>query len=159
MRKLLSIVLILSLLIPFAGCADSGKDILFYYPRKQVLYGQADGVISAEERDVPGREQDLQYLLLLYLEGPLSQELYTPFPKGTTIKQFEIQEKALRLVLSDDFEQLEGLDYTIACTCIAQTCFGLGSFDTVEVTFGSNTMILTPRTMALVDNSASNNPT
>ena len=158
MKKLIVFLLLLALWIPTAGCTASQKNIYFYYPRKEVVSGQADGVVAREERNISGSEKDLQHLLMLYLEGPLSQELRTPFPKGTSLVQLELQDTVLVLTLSDEFLTLEGIDRTIACAGIAKTCFGLGSFQEIRLISGGKSITLTPETVALTDNSAATTP-
>lgn len=162
MKKRLSLLLIFALLISLAGCSPAQGNIRFYYPRSEIQYGQADGVIASESREAPGHEEDLTYLLMLYLEGPISQELTSPFPEGTTLQQLDIQENALSIVLSDALSQLDAMDYTIACACLAQTCFGLGEFDSVTVSStlpGSTSITLTPDSVMFSDNSVETDPT
>lgn len=162
MKKCLSLLLILALLTPLVACGSSNEEIRFYYPQSKIQYGQADGVITSEYREAPGHEEDLTYLLMLYLEGPISQELTSPFPKGTTLQQVDIHENALSIVLSDAFSRLDSIDYTIACTCLAQTCFGLGDFETVTVSSslsGSTAITLTRDSVIFTDNSAVTDPT
>ena len=158
MRKFLSTILILMLLILSAGCQVSSNTTHFYYPRQEILGGQADGLITSEERDLSEKNTNLQHLLILYLEGPLSQDLRSPFPKGTAITKLDIQEGFLLLTLTDAFSQLEGLERTIAHACLAQTCFRMGDFDAILITSGDKTVTLTPKTISLTDSIAVHNP-
>lgn len=151
MKKLLCLFFICILLLSVFGCTKRTDTVTFYYPRAEILYGQEDGVIAAEERDVSGREKDFSYLMMLYLEGPISQELDSPFPAETAIEQLELRDDVLHIRLSEPFSRLEGMDYTIACCCIARTCFGLYDTETVEITCGTRTMILDRNTVAWVD--------
>ena len=52
-KKILALVLTLALLL--CGCgrhkADTEDTVTFYYPRRDILYGSADGVITPEERE------------------------------------------------------------------------------------------------------------
>ena len=153
MKKLLCILLILCLLIPATGCTSNRKDVYFYYPRKEVVSGGDDGVIAKEEREISRSENDLKNLLTLYLEGPLSQNLKNPFPKGTKLLHVSLQGKSLILTLTESFQKLEGMDRTIACASIAQTCLGLGSFEEIHIISGNKLISLTPNTIALSDNS------
>ena len=124
----LSVIIILSLL----GC-DKQQDIRFYYPRNEIQYGVADGVISGETREISPEENNLEYLLKLYLEGPVSLDLYAPFPAGTSLISFISDKSSLVLTLSDSFSELQNLEYTIACASIAATCFDLTDVQTVTI--------------------------
>ena len=153
MKRFAVIFLCISLLFSLCACGKP-EEIRFYYARKEVLYGVDDGVIAPEIRDATGYENDLAYLLMLYLEGPHSQELASPFPRGTTLSQLEIQDQQITLVLSEAFSQLQGLDYTIACTCIAYTCFSIYACESVTIRStpaGSPSITLTANSIALVD--------
>ena len=152
MKKLLCILCLTLLLISATGCQLSTKNYSFYYPRAEVLYGRQDGLIAREVREFPCREMDLESLMILYLEGPLSQILQSPFPNGTTLIQLEVQDENLLLTLSDAFSRLEGLDRTLACASIAKTGFGLGAFTEIIITSAGKTIILTPDTISLTDN-------
>ncbi len=157
MKRMISMVLAFCLLLPLLGCDEKQDSILFYYARKDILYGQEDAVIASEVREAIGHEDDLTYLLMLYLEGPHSQELFAPFPSGTALEGMEAQEGHLSVILSDEFQALQGIDHTIACTCIAYTCFA--NSDYVSVTIRSSAqdasgITLTRNNVALEDTSA-----
>ncbi len=133
MKKRFAIVLIFCLLLPLLGCTNSNDGVLFYYPRKEIVYGQEDGVIASESRDVSGHEDEIAYLLILYLEGPHNQELKSPFPAGTMLEGVDIQEDHLSIILSREFDTLQGMNHTIACSCIAYTCFANTEYASVSI--------------------------
>lgn len=160
MKKLISLLLFLCLLLTLPGCGKEEADILFYYTRKEVLYGQEDGVIVPEAREVTGHEEDLYYLLMLYLEGPHSQELSRPFPGGTALSDLEISGNRITVTLSDAFGRLQGIELTVACTCIAYTCFSVSQCESVTVgstMSGTTPITLTRDTVALSDFSPETN--
>ena len=158
MRRILAIVLCLAMLCTLCACSQE-KEIRFYYARKDVVYGEADGVIASEVRDVTGHEQDLAYLLMLYLEGPHADTLTAPYPRGTSLSHLEIQDGTITVLLSSAFGHLQGLDHTIACACIAYTCFGVSDCDSVTIKSkmpGSGTMTLTRDSVILADMAETN---
>ena len=67
MKRLISFVLICLLLF---GCTPRQQDtgIRFCYPRKDYIYSVTGGSVAWETRDVT--QEDLSYLLRLYLLGP-----------------------------------------------------------------------------------------
>ena len=153
MKRILATLLLISLLLSLCACSNQ-KEIRFYYTRSEILYGHTDGVISSEIRDVSGHEGDLSYLLMLYLEGPHADYLSSPFPKGTALSQMEMQDGHMTIVLSEPFSQLQGLDLTLACSCIANTCFSISHCEAVTVqsdSTGVPAITLTRDSVALVD--------
>ena len=153
MKKTFCLFLALVLLLGICGCRRS-DDVRYYYPRTEVQYGISDGVIASETRNMDRDDFDLTYLLKLYLEGPVSQELYSPFPTGTALESLSYAGGQLFIVLSEPFATLENLDYTIACICIASTCFELTEADTVTVKTQHTSITLTPDLLALEDTAA-----
>lgn len=152
MKRILSIILALLILFSFAGCTAE-NEILFFYPRAEIQYGNAGGVIVSESREVSGENLSLEYLLKLYLEGPISQELQNPFPSGTALLSFVLENKQLTLTLSESFSKLENMDYTIACACLANTGFSLTDAESITILSGNHSITLTPDVISLIDNS------
>lgn len=134
MKKTGCIFLIISLLLGLCACGfgSAGKEpVEFYYLRTSFIYGAEDGVIASETRESSGHAGDLNYLLSLYLRGPLDDDLKSPFPAGCQIVELRRDSRTLRLTFDAAFAQLKDLDLTLACACLAKTCFGLS--DAMEV--------------------------
>lgn len=128
MRKLLCILLALALALPLLGCQqeeDLESPVKFYYRQGDIQYGAADGVIAHELREAAGHEDNVPYLLSLYLKGPKSGNLNRTFPKGVTLISFEADEYSANIVLSDFFSVLTGQDLSLACACLTLTVSGL----------------------------------
>ena len=155
MKQILSLILSALIVFSFAGCKKETK-VDFYYPRTEIQYGISDGVIASESRELSGENLNLEYLLKLYLEGPVSQGLRNPFPAGTALLSVTLENKLLTLTLSESFGKLENMDYTIACACLATTGFALTDVDTITILSGSTSITLTPEIVSLVDNSGHN---
>lgn len=157
MKKGICILLSLLLVIGICGCGQS-QDIRFFYPRAEILYGAPDGVIASETRDLNRNDFDLTYLLKLYLEGPISQELYSPFPRGTGLESLSYAGGQLFLVLSEPFASQENLEYMIACACMASTCFALTDAETVTIKTANTSITLTPESLVLEDTVSTTSP-
>ena len=155
MRKHIALILIALFLLALTGCTKQ-QDIQFYYPRTEIQYGVADGVIAVESRNIPPEDQDLEYLLKLYLEGPISQDLYAPFPVGTSLISFISDESSLVLTLSDSFSELQNLEYTITCAGICATCFGLTDAESVTIISGETSITMTRQGLSFQDQSWQN---
>ena len=130
MRKL-SILLCLLLLL--TGCAEKENQLQFAYRQKDLQYGASDSVIKWESRQAPGHEEDLEYLLILYLEGPLDDTLVAPFPAGTALEGFTYSDSTLYVTLTEQYAGLDGIEHTVASACIAQTCFRLTPAEKVVI--------------------------
>ena len=124
---------VLCLMVLLSGCANKDKDLQFAYRQKDLQYGTSDGVIKWETRQAPGHEDDLEYLLILYLEGPLDDTLVAPFPAGTGLEGFTYSDSTLYVTLTEQYAGLDGMDHTVASACIAQTCFRLTPAEKVVI--------------------------
>ena len=137
MKKLLCIALTLSLLLSLAACGARGKEesARFYYLREpdNYLYGSADGVVTFEERDAAGHSGDMKYLLTLYLQGPLTEGLESPFPNGCKLVDLVRGGADVTVTLDSNFATLKGMDLTLACVCLARTCFSLVNAQSVRI--------------------------
>lgn len=140
MRRFLSLILVLALCL--SGCGfrgDSQKEpVMFYYLR---TYSGSDtydnffteGIIGSESREASGHQQDLSYLLAMYLQGPLDPELTSPFPVGCQVTEILQEEGQLTLRLSRMITAKTDMELTIACACLAKTCLDLTDADTVHI--------------------------
>ena len=158
MKYLLSVLLILALLAGFASCSES-EAVTYYYLREPGDYisGDATGIMVGETREAAGSVDDLRQLLILYLHGPSSDLLRSPFPQGTTLLKLEKTNDELLVQLSNSAASLQDTAFTLACACMAQTCFGLTDVEQVTITTEDVSMTMTRDSLLLVDNTA--NPT
>lgn len=141
MKKTTVCILLLVLFLSLTGCHnDLNEPANFYYPRQtdNIQFGVANGLVTVEQRELTGHTGDLQYILSLYLLGPLDTGLYSPFPEGTVLETILLEEGVLTVSLSEDFSQLSGMELTIACACLSSTCFDLA--DAAQI------VILSPKT-------------
>lgn len=137
MKRLISILLCLSMLLPLIGCSEERetpkRPVNFYYRRADIRYGQSEGVITSEERESIGYEDDLRGLLLEYIGGPVSGDLARTFPEDTVIISFYYSDGTAKINFSHQFAQLTGIDLTIACACVTMTVIELTGIETVQI--------------------------
>lgn len=164
MKRTICLMLVLVFLL-LSGChySESG-DILepveFYYPRvtKHFVYGAQDGVLTAEVREASGHVNDLSYLITMYLRGPQSANLRSPFPADCKLEEIRTGGNTLCIVLSGEFAELEGLEQTIACAALAKTCLSLSQMQRIRIDSTSEnktfSITLTEDSLLLADQSA-----
>ena len=141
MKKRIASILLILLIVSLCACTDtpdSSKDpLVFYYPWADLEAAMKQDphctALGYEERDISGNRENLRYLLTLYFQGPLDTDLASAFPKGTSALEVQMEDTALTVTLNHAFGQLEGMDLTLACTCLARTCFGLTDAQSVTI--------------------------
>lgn len=129
--KRIATLLFLFLLIftMFTACQNSQNDfkkpVSFYYCNNLDSKDDFENVFVAEPHESYGYEDNKPALLSLYLAGPNSERLISPFPDGIRLISVQKEETTLQIVLSDEMATLAGLDLVLACTCLAKTVFEL----------------------------------
>lgn len=130
-------LLLAALIFTLAGCGSSdGDSVSFCYLRGEFTYGAEDSVIVSEQREISSRSEDLNYLLNLYLAGPLEDAYRSPFPKGTRLQEISRDADTLHLWISEEFASLETVRMSLAGACLASTCFQLTDAAAVHIYSG-----------------------
>ena len=140
MKRILCMTMAAVLLL--SGCAFSRNQsidpVSFYYLRQHTSADDydlffSDGAIGAEEREISGRRDDLDYLLALYMQGPKETGLQFPFPVGSKILKTHMEDKKLTIIMNAISSRFNEMDVTISCACIAKTCMELVNVAEVTV--------------------------
>ena len=132
MKHFLCLILAFVLLLCLLGCSTKSQ-ATFYYQRIEFDFGSEDAVFVPEVHDVSGHEEDLRYLVSLYLRGPSDPELKLPFPTGTLLVDLKKTETELNVTLSSGAVMLDSVDLLTACGCMAKTCFAISDAQTVHI--------------------------
>ena len=147
MKRIICLILILLLILP--GC--SGKDqASFHYCRREFQYNSQDSVIVRESRDIADHADDLDFLIALYLLGPLETDYVCPFPAGTQLMGTYMEQDHLTVVLTET-STMTDLEYSLASACMALTCMELTQASTVTVTTESRSLTITPELLTIYD--------
>lgn len=156
MKRILCLTLALALTACFFGCDSPGENApSFCYLRMDYIPGQIDSVMAFEERDLSGHPQDIDYLLGVYLEGPLDDTLVSPFPDGTALVESIRENDTLTIELTKEFLTLDGIRLTLAASCLSSTCFHLTDVQTVQITCGDEMPVIINRdSLTLLDDSS-----
>ena len=124
--KYIRLILVAAVLLSvLAGCSESPASDAptFYYLLAQPEFGSDGSIIGSESRPSAEGNNQLRYLLALYLSGPIDQRLRSPFPKGTAFLDLRFEGDCLHLTMNGAFSILNSIDITKACACIALTMF------------------------------------
>lgn len=130
---ILCAILYVMVLFNLSGCDETAgeKTVSFYYRISADTVYEAGSVIQCEVREVD--TLDLGTLLELYLEGPVSDDLVSPFPRGTALEWIRQAGGTVEIVLSESFYQLTGINKTLAEACLTMTLTDLEDVDEVII--------------------------
>lgn len=138
MRKRLLFSLALCLLVAgLCGCArrsGGGRtgDYQIYY---SALSNQnAPLAVGCETWTPEAGAQIIPGLLEVLLAGPTDPELASPFPSGTQLLGWTLEEGCLRLNLSEQYGDLTGINLTVADCCLSLTLCQAEGVESVYVT-------------------------
>ena len=136
---------------------DSSSTVTFYYARSNFAYGEPNGAIGSEQRSVGGHEDDLNYLLALYLEGPLDENLSSPLPGKHYVRILDLSQKgdALHIKLSDLSSVMTDSQFTLAAACLTKTCMGMHNVQAVQIDSGSRSIRMNHANLQFYDESSS----
>lgn len=164
-KKFISTLLSLLCLVVFSSCSvyknsPSNTEVNFYYLRNSTEYNAEDGLLNAESRSVSeySSDEDWMNIINLYLKGPIDNNYISPFPAGTTLQRYSINNNAITVFLSNQISQLEGYDLTLACACLTKTIMESKSFHAVEIRAEGGKMgdfisiTMTEESLLLLDN-------
>ena len=137
MKRMIHLILCLAFCLPTLGCTTKKETIRspvkYYYRTTSVKYDTANGVITSETRESFGHEEDLNYLIEQYLNGPISSNCTSPFPAGTQLVQLDVLKNKVIIVLTSHISLLSGSELSIACTCLARTLLDLTDVKEVQI--------------------------
>lgn len=156
MRKSICCLLVCLLLLPIIGCSVMQNEFedsaSFFYRRKEYSYHDNQPVIVGERREITGHREDLNYVVSLYLMGPLSEGLVLPFPPGTRLVQTSLEGETLTVELTDTGKALTDARFSLACACLSKTCMDLVPVLSVTVVSGSRSQTTAAEELLLTDN-------
>ncbi|MBE6933211.1 MAG: hypothetical protein E7464_07530 [Ruminococcaceae bacterium] len=164
MRRLLC--LFLAMLLMLSGCmgqspAKTEDGVLFYYRNAdEKAYFSETGIMAAENRTIRWEQQSIAGLMEVYLQGPISPGLSSPFPKGLRLLETRILPGEITLIFDDSLSSLSAVGLRVAAGCIARTLWEYSGYETVilqaesQLLDGEEQLVLRPAEFVLSDNSA-----
>lgn len=156
MRKIIAAALILALLLISTGCSlfseKNQTSVVFYYEQAEYQYGGQESVIIGEERDITGHVTDMKYLLSLYMMGPLSDTLQSPFPAGMQVLDVKVRMDLVRITVSEELNTLSDTRHSLALACLALTGLELSGQESVVIVCGEEHIVMDRSMLTLYDN-------
>ena len=150
MKKILSLILAFCLLLTCAACGrnkgvaqESGVEVEFFYETKnsEQMENLSDNMAVVSEI----RTYDafsLQELLSIYLRGPVSDQLASPFPRGTAVLDVYTEDGKMILKMSGEYFTLMGIDLSLANYCLGSTVCAYTNLDSIAVVDEMDTIYL-----------------
>ena len=154
MKQILSLILTVLLLTGLLGCDSSAIDpVSFYYCREpeSFVYFKEDSVVCVEPRDLTGHQEDLRYMIGLYLAGPLDEGLVCPFPQNTRLLAAIQIGDTIRIDLSDTEETMSDIQFSLASGCLSLTCMHFASCNEVIIVSGNRSANFNFENLVLFD--------
>lgn len=154
MRRFPCILISVILLGLLAGCQTTDNNLTkFYYCRdpQSSPYFEEDCIIHSEMRDLTGHRKDLQYMLGLYLAGPMDEGFIIPFSKQTRLLSVQQEGTEILIELSDHTKSLSDSDFSLSCACLTLTCMDFTQCQSVTISSGERTVIMNRDNIILQD--------
>ena len=136
MKRLTAILLILTLAVGLLGCQTRQLQSAtsFYYYRSDPKFTGTDGVICPEQRELGSISGDLDAVLELYFQGPVSRDLENLIPADCPVPQWNRNGDTLHLHFTQELAHLNGIELTLASACLARTFLNLTGCSTLVLT-------------------------
>ena len=159
MKKLICLALLpVLLLCLLCGCGKENT-LRFYYCSQDYLESNTGSVLAPEKRDVTGYRDDPQFLVSLYLAGPLDRELLLPFPAGTSLQSMLISGNQITIQLYPLPQPISDSEFSLACACLTMTCLEFTDAQSVTVLCGNRSVTLDQSMITITDTPQPTNTT
>ena len=166
MKRYWTLLVIILFLFALYGCGQTKSDFMepvtFYFCRDiadtDMSNDDFHNVFVAETREGAGYTNNLIALLSLYLNGPITEELTSPFHLDVSVISYQTAGDSISIVLSDSFSAITGLDLTIACTCLSMTVMEFTGCNSVEISLQTalldeqNSIVISREQLVFEDN-------
>ncbi len=146
---------------------NMAQPVRFYYcfAQDDETYGGETGAMGWEWRDLGPEPMTASEILNLYLKGPQSQNLRSPFPADAVLDQAQVADGLLTVGLGEELLELTGVQRTLAAACLVYTMTQFADITGVQLTAGEATLsgvwggVLKPESFLLEDDTATSDQT
>lgn len=137
MKKIICLILASTILLLTAGCDNTvttpDKTVNFYYVHNKIQFGTQSGIITPTAIEYPGEKDDYLGILELYFRGPTNYDCLSPFPAGTTVEEFLLNNNRAEILLSPHMSTISGVKFMTACTCLTRTVIEMTGVRSVKI--------------------------
>lgn len=154
MKQWIAALLVCTMMLIFVGCHKNPpieEGPAFYYCTAQLNYGMQSKSILSEHR-ADAQNASLEEALSLYLAGPKSETLRSPFHSGLKLVDVHCEEDTLFITMNDALAELSGLDLSIVCCCLSLT--GMELTGAQRVTISAEDSLLNGQKSITMDNNS-----
>ena len=144
MRKWISLLCVLGLILTMVGCGVAQKilnednSLQLYYPAVPEVSqgGDAIGSVSIAWEELPQEDKQAQAeaVLALLMGGCSEKDFRSPIPNGTTLLSCEIKGSTVFVDFSAAYGQLSGMDLTMADYCVTLSLTQIPEIYAVRIT-------------------------
>lgn len=139
MKRVLALMLVLLLMLPLCACGEKEEEVISensYMLWFAVAHGsdRSDSAAVYREMREWSDTPTAFDLMKALLSGPQSDDLYSPFPEGVSVRFIHTDDETVRVDLSVEYADLSGFDLTVADYCIALTLCQLPEIENVKIT-------------------------
>ena len=148
---------LLACLLLLSACSfgtPAANSTTFYYCKADYGYGDSQGIIAGESRELSQNASDLTDTLALYLVGPLDEGLYSPL---VDMKLLSVKERDghLQIRLSEPPEPLSDAAFSLGAACLTLTSLELADLSQVTVTCPEHSVTMDRDNLLFLDNTTS----
>ena len=127
MKRRLSLLALLILLL--SGCGKQAAPECLIYYRAADGSGASSAAVIGQECGISVHRAEIAAALELLLENPGDVTLRSPFPAGTKVNSWTLEDGRLTVDFSEQYGRLYGVDLTLADYCVTLT---MTQFEAVE---------------------------
>ena len=131
MRRMVSLLLILLLVLSGCGSSRNGEGYQLYFQTdpQASTHGAAISSQNYPNKGEPGVEE----LFYALMAGPTQSGLVSPFPQGVTLVSWELSDGLLTLNLSEQYGGLADVSLTLADYCLVLTMSQIAGVESVQI--------------------------
>lgn len=128
-RRLRAALAALLLLLTSCGKGEEPEGLRLWFPTDMASPRHSAQAVTWQAAPGPARAGDVEAVVSALLDGPGEDGLTGPFPEGTRLLDWTLDQGTLTLDFSEPFGGLSGIDLTLAGYCLTLT---LCQLDQVE---------------------------
>lgn len=135
MRRIIPLLILLSLLLAACAGEEQGFFITVYYASAESVKDKSLAV-GKEQKRVEDGSGALETALNAVMDRPQNVKLRSPFAEGVSLISYDIEDGEIELRMSDAYADMPEGDKVIARACLTLTLCDLEGIDSVSIFVG-----------------------